>query len=57
MRRIGFAELPQTIPGEIRRVELREREADLAARDQVAEHEQREEHFPDLRETIGGAGA
>jgi acetyl-CoA synthetase len=45
VRRIEFAELPKTISGKIRRVELRELEA---GRDGRHEHEYREEDFPDL---------
>ncbi len=53
IRRLEFAELPKTISGKIRRVDLRAREVDL--RDQPAtpraEHEYWEEDFPDLRTT------
>jgi acetyl-CoA synthetase len=45
VRRIEFAELPKTISGKIRRVELRELEA---GRDGRHEQEYREEDFPDL---------
>ncbi|MHB8488045.1 MAG: AMP-binding protein [Candidatus Dormibacteria bacterium] len=51
IRRLEFAELPKTISGKIRRVDLRAREVDL--RDQAgparAENEHWEEDFPDLR--------
>ncbi|MFC7344781.1 AMP-binding protein [Saccharopolyspora griseoalba] len=46
VRRLEFAELPKTISGKIRRVELREREQGL--RD-APEGEWRDEHFPDIR--------
>jgi acetyl-CoA synthetase len=46
VRRIQFAELPKTISGKIRRVELRESEVDREARE---EHEYWEEDFPDLK--------
>ncbi len=51
IRRLEFAELPKTISGKIRRVELRGREhevhADAAA---TVDGEFREEDFPDLRD-------
>jgi len=46
VRRVQFAELPKTISGKIRRVELREREGTGGGR---AEHEYWEEDFPDLK--------
>jgi acetyl-CoA synthetase len=46
VRRIQFAELPKTISGKIRRVELRDRETARAVRD---EHEYWEEDFPELK--------
>lgn len=51
VRRIEFAELPKTISGKIRRVELRSREGDLAAVEDASrpEFEWRDEDFPDLR--------
>ena len=45
VRRIEFAELPKTISGKIRRVELRVRERDLAERGERAEREYRIEDF------------
>ena len=49
VRRIEFYELPKTISGKIRRVELRGREADLDARGSAQpELEWRVEQFPDL---------
>ena len=51
VRRIEFAELPKTISGKIRRVELRGREDELA-RDVEAERpaqEWRDDQFPELR--------
>lgn len=58
VRRLEFAELPKTISGKIRRVELRTREADLRADPASGEHadrgaapegEFRDEDFPELR--------
>jgi acetyl-CoA synthetase len=51
VRRIEFAELPKTISGKIRRVELRGREDELAAGDGDAapENEWRDDQFPQLR--------
>jgi acetyl-CoA synthetase len=50
IRRLEFAELPKTISGKIRRVELRGREHDVHA-DPAAQvaGEYREEDFPDLK--------
>jgi acetyl-CoA synthetase len=45
VRRVEFAELPKTISGKIRRVELRNRERDLAARGERGPHEHRAEDF------------
>ncbi|GAA1705012.1 AMP-binding protein [Microbacterium sediminicola] len=47
VRRVEFAELPKTISGKIRRVELREREVELA--DARIDTEFREADFPDLK--------
>jgi len=49
IRRIEFAELPKTISGKIRRVELRGREAEHAKREVRAPAEFRLEDFPELR--------
>ena len=52
VRRVEFFDLPKTISGKIRRVELREREADLAAgTEQFADgtREWRDDDFPGLR--------
>jgi acetyl-CoA synthetase len=51
IRRLEFAELPKTISGKIRRVDLRTKELDLRAHDEGvrAENEYWEEDFPDLR--------
>ncbi|PCN48712.1 AMP-dependent synthetase [Curtobacterium sp. 'Ferrero'] len=49
VRRVEFAELPKTISGKIRRVELREREEQAAASGVPAPGEWREDRFPDLR--------
>jgi acetyl-CoA synthetase len=46
VRRLEFAELPKTISGKIRRVELREREG---VRDGRGTHEYWEEDFPELK--------
>ncbi len=48
VRRIEFAELPKTISGKIRRVELRQREGALAAKGERAAREFRVEEFPEL---------
>ena len=47
VRRLEFAELPKTISGKIRRVELRGREDEHA--DQRIDGEWRDDQFPDLR--------
>jgi acetyl-CoA synthetase len=50
IRRLEFAELPKTISGKIRRVELRRREADLhSTGGATIPGEWREEDFPELR--------
>lgn len=50
VRRLEFAELPKTISGKIRRVELRHREEELAAGDGAPEGtEWRDDMFPDLK--------
>ena len=51
VRRIEFSELPKTISGKIRRVELRGREDELAADDgdERPENEWRDDQFPELR--------
>ncbi len=48
VRRIEFFELPKTISGKIRRVELREREAELAETPRESRDEWRDSDFPDL---------
>jgi acetyl-CoA synthetase len=48
VRRIEFAELPKTISGKIRRVELRDQETARTVRGQ---HEYWEEDFPELKST------
>ena len=48
VRRIEFADLPKTISGKIRRVELRGIEADHAAAERRAPDEFREDDFPEL---------
>jgi acetyl-CoA synthetase len=47
IRRLEFFELPKTISGKIRRVELRSREEELA--DQRIDAEWRDDQFPDLK--------
>lgn len=49
IRRLEFAELPKTISGKIRRVELRARERDAVARRIRAEWAFVEEDFPELK--------
>jgi acetyl-CoA synthetase len=49
VRRLEFAELPKTISGKIRRVELRNRERDLAARGERGPEEHRAEDFEEPR--------
>jgi acetyl-CoA synthetase len=49
VRRIEFAELPKTISGKIRRVELRKLEEQRAHRGERGAEEFREEEFPELR--------
>ena len=49
IRRIEFADLPKTISGKIRRVQLRGLEAERRARNEKAEWEFFEEDFPDLK--------
>jgi acetyl-CoA synthetase len=48
VRRIEFSELPKTISGKIRRVELRQREDALAGGTERAAGEFRTEDFPEL---------
>src|SRR5262249_40928177 len=49
IRRLEFAELPKTISGKIRRVELRQAEAERVAAGSRSTAEFREEDFPELR--------
>jgi acetyl-CoA synthetase len=49
VRRIEFAELPKTISGKIRRVQLRQAEDERHARGERGALEFREEDFPELR--------
>ncbi len=53
IRRLEFFDLPKTISGKIRRVELRARESDLAGSGQTLDGEWRDDQFPELK----GAGA
>jgi len=48
VRRLEFAELPKTISGKIRRVELRQKEAAARAEDRRGQSEYWEEDFPEL---------
>ena len=48
IRRLEFAELPKTISGKIRRVELRRDEEKRASENQRGAGEFREEDFPEL---------
>ena len=48
VRRLEFAELPKTISGKIRRVELRAREDELAGSGRSVPAEWRYEQFPGL---------
>ncbi|WP_420474028.1 AMP-binding protein [Noviherbaspirillum sp. ST9] len=49
IRRLEFADLPKTISGKIRRVELRNNEASLRAKGEKAEREYFEDDFPELK--------
>jgi len=49
LRRIEFYELPKTISGKIRRVELRQREERAFADGRAPAGEFREEDFPELK--------
>jgi acetyl-CoA synthetase len=49
VRRIEFFELPKTISGKIRRVELRNREEQAATQNQTLGEEFRDSDFPELR--------
>ncbi|MGR4010922.1 AMP-binding protein [Leucobacter sp. 1207-22] len=49
VRRVEFFELPKTISGKIRRVELRKREVEAFEAGTRIETEWREENFPDLK--------
>ena len=49
IRRIEFAELPKTISGKIRRVELRKHENDMRAQETRGPSEYWEEDFPELK--------
>jgi len=49
VRRLEFAELPKTISGKIRRVELRPAEAARRSADSRGAQEFWEEDFPELR--------
>jgi acetyl-CoA synthetase len=49
IRRIEFAELPKTISGKIRRVELRNTEAEHVGAGERAEHSYSEDDFPGLK--------
>ena len=49
VRRLEFVDLPKTISGKIRRVQLRTAEAERVAQGSRAETEYREEDFPELK--------
>jgi acetyl-CoA synthetase len=49
VRRIEFSDLPKTISGKIRRVQLRTIEAERRQKNERAEWEFTEEDFPELR--------
>jgi len=49
VRRLEFSELPKTVSGKIRRVELRDRELDRQPRDRHGDREFWEEDFAELR--------
>src|SRR6185295_19155016 len=49
IRRLEFAELPKTISGKIRRVELRGNEAAAVEAGERVEHSYSEDDFPDLK--------
>ncbi len=53
IRRLQFAELPKTLSGKVRRVELRKREDELRAAGTRAELEYWEQDFPALQDTEG----
>jgi acetyl-CoA synthetase len=52
VRRIEFFELPKTISGKIRRVDLRNREIDAANEDLRLPDEWRDDQFPDIRAAV-----
>ncbi|HUQ84554.1 MAG TPA: hypothetical protein VM076_25595, partial [Gemmatimonadaceae bacterium] len=55
VRRLEFAELPKTISGKIRRVELRALEQRRAAANERGPAEFREDEFPELRATVAAS--
>ncbi|MDJ1370566.1 AMP-binding protein [Gulosibacter molinativorax] len=52
VRRIEFYDLPKTVSGKIRRVELRDREQQFARRNERIPNEWREEDFPALKTRV-----
>ena len=52
IRRIEFSDLPKTISGKIRRVDLRHREAENVQGGGKSEFEFREEDFPELCDKV-----
>lgn len=54
MRRVEFGDLPKTISGKIRRVELRRIELERVATGERSEVEYREEDFPVLNQERQG---
>jgi len=55
VRRLEFYELPKTVSGKIRRVDLRQREQKFADANQSASQEWRDSQFPELRTPEGNA--
>ncbi len=55
VRRIEFVDLPKTVSGKIRRVELRRAEEMKVNSDARRDTEYREEEFPELKQPSGGA--
>jgi acetyl-CoA synthetase len=57
IRRLEFGDLPKTISGKIRRVELRRREIELYSRGERSAGEHREDDFPVLRQERDAAAS
>ncbi len=56
VRRLEFAELPKTISGKIRRVELRRREEEMSSTGRAPGGEWRDDQFPELSKPGPGSG-